>query len=226
MDAQDPLAGTTTANPFGTLEDLEPQGPDAPEGLAQAETARPKAGSGMSQRRDTLVDPSVLAPMGASENDLREIAPAEIARIDVVWRGEEVPEKMIHSGAKMLTPSVGGVRVLTLSGDVFQGVLKAVGQKRVWLGTTLGEIALDGDSVELIERVPVTAVPVGEAFLTTASPGNRVKATTHGGAFYGRVQSQHGDRLTLVLDSGARITLHEALVEPITERSRVKFKSL
>ena len=124
-----------------------------------------------------------------------------------------------------MTPSVGPVRVLTRAGDIFEGNLKAVGQRRIWIGTSVGEMALDGDLVEEIERLdPNARVPGPSGGLTSNAPGTRVRAITPGGTFYGAVQAQQGDRVTLVLESGARITLDGAVVEPLTGKARVQFK--
>lgn len=212
----------TDAGPTG------PVGPDTPaadtlaDPLADAAAAGSEAGAS-----DTIVERSGLAvfdELTFGSDVPRSRAADDLAKMDVVWRGEEVPFDMIASVAKIWTPQVGRVRVTTRRGEVFEGRLTAVGKRRVWLGGEFGEMALDGDTVGQVERMPDHVRTDAPGDLASAT-GKRVKATSPGGTFEGMVLSVSGSQVTIVTDSGGRITLNEPTIEPVREGIRVKVKS-
>ena len=105
------------------------------------------------------------------------------------------------------------VRVHMSSGEVFQGRMFAVGQNRVWIDGAPGRIGLDGDRVEKIERLPdaVTEHNVSEQ----GAVGDLVRVQVPGGVLFGRVLSKVDDRVTLVTERGARVTLKDPTIEQI-----------
>ncbi len=146
-----------------------------------------------------------------------------LAQLDMVWRGDTVPMDAIASPAIVMMPSVGSVRTHLHSGEIIEGRLFALGQHKVWLDMELGRIGLDGRSVERIERLPEE----GEG--TQLDPdelatGRRVRARVPGGVIYGRVRSVKGTTVTLVTDSGGRITLDDPYLEPVSDRKSVVLK--
>ena len=131
--------------------------------------------------------------------------------LDMVWRGNDVPMEAIFAPARTLMPRVGDVRVHMTSGELMEGRLYAVGQHRVWLDIEAGRIGLDGETVERFEHLAVPAGTSGPVYGT----GVNVRVAVPGGAMFGRVIAQDGDRVTLMTPEGARVTLAEAKIEPI-----------
>jgi hypothetical protein len=147
---------------------------------------------------------------------------AHTGLLDLVWRGQTVPVEAIESPNRILTPAVGNVRV-ELDNGSWDGRLYAVGQNKVWLEEGLGRMGLDGTRVKSIqyladERSP----PPGDS--AEFPRGERVRARVPGGVIYGYVRSQEANVVTLVTESGARITLVDAVVEPASDPKRVSLK--
>ena len=144
--------------------------------------------------------------------------------VDLVWRGEEVPLEAMGVPSRILTPKVGRVRVLMASTDVFEGRLYAMGNNRIELDLSLGRIALDGAVVDRIDRLPDGDQSSQVVEASDLPPGRRVRAIVPGGVIYGRVRSIKGEEVTLVTDSGSRITLQAPQLEPVNERKSVVLK--
>ncbi len=139
--------------------------------------------------------------------------------LDMIWRGTEIPMEAIVAPARTLMPRVGMVRLFMKSGEVFEGRVYAVGQNLVWLETEPGRIGLDGGSLERYEHLAVEA-SVGRDGLVPM--GNLVRVRVPGGVLDGRILAQEGSTMTVVLDSGAKITVEDAAVEPLqTSRAKV-----
>jgi hypothetical protein len=151
---------------------------------------------------------------GGEFPDLSGLSWAEQNELDMIWRGADVPMEAISAPAPMMMPRVGAVRVFMISGEIFEGRLYAMGQNRVWIDAEPGRIGLDGERVMRIERV----LAEGELVAGTGAPvatGHRVRVSVPGGAMFGRVLLVDGDRVTLITDEGGRVTLTNAVVEPI-----------
>ncbi len=146
----------------------------------------------------------------AEEHDghVREATPKELSGI---WLGATIPLRAIAGQTRLLTPNVGGVRILLQGGEVFEGDLYAVGEKRVWIETGLGRMALLEWQIDRIDHVVSGDGPVA------ADPDlaglKSVRVRTAGGVFYGKLLSREGDDVTLMTPSGARVTLEGAEVE-------------
>ncbi|MCZ6598747.1 MAG: hypothetical protein O7B99_14005 [Planctomycetota bacterium] len=145
-----------------------------------------------------------------------------LGELDVVWRGKFVPLDALKTPAKVLTPSVGDVRVHMVSGAIFEGRLFAIGQNKIWLDVDLGRLGLDGTRVKRVEHLDDNSVdPIDPGELAT---GKRVRAQVPGGVIYGRVRSVDGKRVTLVTDQGARITLEDPVLETVGKSRSVAVK--
>lgn len=137
-------------------------------------------------------------------------------RLELIWRGSEVPLEAVKAPAKTIMPRVGSVRVFTTTGDVFDGRLYAVGQNRVWLDTEPGRVGLDGDKVERIEVLP----PMPEGTRTPSDPGliaggKRVRVRVPGGMLYGHVLKLEGEDVTLALTDGGRVRVKSSDLEDL-----------
>jgi hypothetical protein len=155
-------------------------------------------------------DPAPTAPV--EEGGLREASPEELA---AVWSGAAIPVEALRGAERVMTPGVGRVRVVLARGEVFEGRLYAVGQRKLWLETELGRMALLDWQVDRIEHIVAadgTPLSGGDSARDLAGlPGVRVR--TAGGVFYGKLLSRDGDSVVIVTDSGGRVTLSGAEVE-------------
>ena len=129
-----------------------------------------------------------------------------------IWTGEEVPMESISTKGRILTPAVGIVRATMNSGELFEGNLYAVGSDRVWIEMGPGRVGLDGAKVQKIERVVAATIQAEQA---EATLGQRVRVRAAGGVLYGKVKSREGNRVTIITDKGARITLLDPEIEAI-----------
>lgn len=143
--------------------------------------------------------------------------------IDITWRGTEAPMQAIVAPTKIMMPMVGPVRVTMTTGEIFEGRMHAMGQNKVWLDLDLGRIGLNGGTVESIAHLPGLAETMGVDPDRLAT-GRRVRAKVAGGVIYGRVRSIRGNQVTLVTDTGGKITLEDPELETISERASVVLK--
>ncbi|MFT7486612.1 MAG: hypothetical protein ACI9F9_002467 [Candidatus Paceibacteria bacterium] len=146
------------------------------------------------------------------ETGLRTASVAELASI---WPSKDIPMAEISGAKRWLTPGVGRVRVLLAAGEVFEGKLYAVGERKLWIDTKLGKMALLAYQIDRVEHI-VDAE--GDSLLGGDSSNDLnglrgVRVRTAGGVFYGKLLSQEGATVTIVTDTGARITLTDAHVE-------------
>jgi hypothetical protein len=125
-----------------------------------------------------------------------------------IWSAAAIPMDAIDGTERIVTPEVGMVRVVLTSGQIFDGRLYAVGQGQVWLETDFGRLALAGKRVRAIDAVVLEK----QAKAVEALPRMRVR--TPGGLFFGKVLARDDVHVTVLLDSGGRITLESNDVEP------------
>jgi hypothetical protein len=163
------------------------------------------------------VAPVVAEASPSTEEDLgprlREASPAELAG---VWMDAAIPLDAIHNESRLLTPNVGRVRVVLADGEIFEGSLYAIGEEKVWIETSLGKMALLDWQVDRVEHI---LTKEGTSALGSDGSGDlrglkSVRVTTAGGVFYGKLLSQDAGVVTLVTDTGGRITLRGARVDP------------
>lgn len=123
-----------------------------------------------------------------------------------IWNFEVLPPlEAAHSANEMLTPKVGGVRVILNDGELFEGALYSLGAGRAVLQTEVGRLILEAEQIDNVVQLHPMDQP--ELNAREVAMGDRVRVATAGGFLVGRVLKQDDDQLVLVLDSGARISL-------------------
>ncbi len=150
-----------------------------------------------------------------------------LRRIDTdTWLGETPPAELFEGSERVATPRVGAVRVIMLSGELFEGRLEAVGQGRIWLRTSLGALSLETQRTDRVERIdPAQVATSGQESREHDYAGKpRVRVVAPGGVFSGRLLRQEGDAITLWEDGGYRITLHGARLEDPEEGAPVSLR--
>ncbi len=132
-----------------------------------------------------------------------------------------MPKSKLGSDKFYLTPNVGNVRVIFDGGESIDGRLHGVGAGKVILDTKLGRMTLDSDRTERIDRLGggrrAELRSPSDSFASTKGL-DRVKVRAAGGVFYGHLVSRDGDRVTLMLDDGVRVTLESNEVEAAKTR--------
>lgn len=202
-----------------------PVQPD-PEVVAEVPDAAPEpTNDDLVYRRGDATDPLTLDQLIIQVSDRDSFLGSNAELVDLVWRGNAVPTEAIALPNRILTPAVGKVRVEMVTADIFEGRLFAVGDNKVWLDLDLGRIGLDGRGVESIENLQddLPSRAPGDVVSDIAT-GRRVRASVPGGVIYGRVRSIREGQVTLITDSGARITLDAPDLEPVSERKSVVLK--
>jgi hypothetical protein len=195
--------------------DPEPQtmGPQVSEaGPTPAETGPPAPDPGLERRTQELSVEDILLLADDSGSRLREASASELAG---VWLGATIPLDALGGPSRLLTPNVGRVRVVLTIGEVFEGQLYAIGEKKVWIETELGKLALLDWQIDRIEHIVTSegSVVVGPDGSKDLAGLKSVRVRTAGGVFYGKLLSREGASVTLVMASGARVTLDNAQVE-------------
>lgn len=182
-------------------------------GVPTIEIEWDEPGSGRLLRETTTEAPTETATAPAEpERGLREASPEELAGI---WTGTTIPIAALRQPERLLTPGVGRVRVILAKGEVFEGKLYAVGQRKLWLETNLGKMALVDWQIDRIEHIVAsdgTLLSGGDSSKDMAGLPN-VRVRTAGGVFYGKMLSRDGSSVVLVTESGGRVTLDGAEVE-------------
>ena len=145
------------------------------------------------------------APKTQGPGELRFATAEDLAN---VWGAATVPMELIHGQERMVTPTVGVVRVVLTTGEIFDGRLYAVGEGQVWLETDIGRLALNGT------RVRDIGVVVLEKQAKDVEALPRMRVRTPGGLFFGKVLARDDQSVTLLLDNGGRIRLESNDVEP------------
>jgi len=169
-------------------------------------------GSGRVPRETTETTPTQVQPAVEEKGGLRQASAAELAG---VWTGATIPIAALRGPERLLTPGVGRVRVILAKGEIFEGKLYAVGQRKLWLETSLGKMALVDWQIDRIEHIVAadgTLIAGGDSSKDLAGLPN-VRVRTAGGVFYGKMLSQDGSSVVLVTESGGRVTLDGAEVE-------------
>lgn len=174
-------------------------------------------------------DGSSLAPIVAATEEprlVRDFAPAEPSvpggprRVAPessghVHQGADVPLEAMRGAKRLLTPKVGEVRVLLLSGETFEGRLHALGEGGAWLDTDLGRMLLHASQVRDIEALASTRAEAGPK-PSGLDQSPRVRVACAGGVFTGALVSRQGDEVVLATDEGSRIKLKALKVEPVS----------
>jgi hypothetical protein len=137
------------------------------------------------------------------------------------WEGHTVPMEQIAGAARILTPDVGRVQVALDGGGTFEGRLYAVGQGRIWLDTELGRMALFRDQIERIEQLVTNDAHAKQRSSVEIAALPRMRVRSAGGVFYGKILAREGQRITLLTDEGARVTVESNDVSAATKTDTV-----
>jgi len=187
-------------------------------------------GAGGTQTQGSETAPVIISgalsaqdPDSRSKGGLRYASTTDMAG---TWDGTTIPLDSVSGATRIVTPNVGRVRAVMTSGQVFEGRMYAVGEGKIWIDNRLGRMALIGSSLATVEHV---LSPDGAAEL--GAPGSqeyaglpRVRAKAAGGVFFGKLIHQEGDRVILITEEGARLTLIGAQVDPAPSTRRVVVK--
>ena len=220
LDAQPEEArpeGDVESEADAATEQAAPIGPtiapaDLEAGLAEVAALDEQAAS---ERRSTTLgfDEQLLLPEApggvrfASQEDLSH-----------VWNSTSLPEAAIHSETTLLTPAIGIVRLVCTNGEAFDGLLQSVGQSKLTLRTNLGAMTFEASAVAQIQRMDGPLPDMPHAKLPAGQ--EKVRVRTPGGMIVGNVLARHEGRITLMTESGGRITLPDEKVEPYSDAAR------
>ncbi len=232
VNAQDPL-GDMTQNPGNTNADsLVDTANTTPVGtnpltvvvespsVASGDSAVPPSGGVGNLLENLLGGSEPVGQTGFPDLNAPNISWISDDRLDMIWRGEEIPEGAIDGPVQTLMPHVGSVRVTMHSEQIFEGRLYAAGQRGIWLEFASGRIRLPSEGIDEIERLAEDPNAVHSAE-TAAANGKRVRVKVPGGLIFGRVQKQHGALVTIKTDNGARVVVESHLVEALGARRAV-----
>lgn len=134
---------------------------------------------------------------------------------DNVWAHRTVPKSKLGGDTFVLTPKVGTVRVLFDGEETMEGRLHGVGAGRVVIDSRLGRLTLGADRVDTITRISTRRGARRTLSSTPSLAGlERVRVRVAGGTFDGHLVAREGNRVTLMLDEGKRITVTATEVIP------------
>ncbi len=204
--------GPTATTPGGPGQTPVAVETEADPGVPTIQIDWDEPGSGRMPRETTDSAPKQAQPAVEEKGGLRQASAAELAG---VWTGATIPIAALRGPDRLLTPGVGRVRVVLAKGEIFEGKLYAVGQRKLWLETQLGKMALVDWQIDRIEHIVAadgTLLSGGDSSKDMAGLPN-VRVRTAGGVFYGKMLSQDGSSVVLVTESGGRVTLDGAEVE-------------
>src|SRR5882672_7882739 len=186
-----PSAGAPSpAQPFDQASTFGP----APAASNGAEWIALNDGQPKESARTTQLAVEDVLLLGDGGEALRQ---ASVKELSGVWSQSTVPPReSISSPTKMLTPTVGKVRVVLSSGEMFEGGLYAVGEGSVWIDSQYGRMGLAGSRVKSVVQIDS---PKGTPAL--GAPGSqdlggleRVRVKTAGGYVFGKVIERDGKK--------------------------------
>jgi len=212
--AEDPKPETGGAGPDGPATTNDDAGgskpkPDAGERVAEAEPeVRPNIADQVEQKRRGGV----------------------LNRVDdgSVWRHRTVPKTKIRGDQFVLTPMVGNVRVVFAGGETIDGRLHGVGDGQVVLFTKIGRVKLESKRVDRIDRIGGSRELPDPTKQASRKGLDHVRVRTKGGVFDGHLVSRDGDKVTLLMGEGVRVTLDAIEVTPfkgVRAGSRIRRQS-
>lgn len=214
----DPSQLDPTGDAFGVRDPFDDVALDNSPGSATQEPGMNADGSG------PVVVGGELAGGGLGETEdpggLRYASATDLAGF---WDGTTIPLDSIDNTSRIVTPNVGRVRAVMRSGEIFEGRMYAVGEGKLWIDNGLGRMALTGSNLEKVEHVlSADGSPgLGEPGSQEYAGLPRVRAKAPGGVFFGKLIHQDGDRVTLITEEGARLTLEGAVIDPAPSTKRV-----
>lgn len=163
----------------------------------------------------TLAQPAPVAQKSTDAGGLRVASSKDLSG---VWTDSTIPFDAIGGAKRLLTPSVGRVRVHLVEKQVLEGLLYSVGEKQVTLSTDLGRIGIAADRVQKIERIEVAKVDPAK---DPSAGDQRIK--TPGGVIFGKIVSTEGGQTIVQTKEGSRVTFASKDVQ-ILSGSKVGIK--
>lgn len=140
------------------------------------------------------------AAVPAKAADAGGLRRASAQDLSGIWTDSAIPFDAIGGTKRVLTPSVGRVRVHLVEKQVLEGALYAVGEKQITLNTDLGRISVAADRVQKVERIEVARADAPGA----AASEQRIK--TPGGVVVGKILSTEGGQTVVQTKDGSRVT--------------------
>lgn len=204
-------------NLFGSYSSstAEPLGPDGVDG-SETFTAGLFGGDGETQRREGYlpVGDQVVLP-----DPLPNLQMADASAFVHLWLEPGLPPGGVQNASYLQTPLFGGARVHTRSDEFFDGRLVGLGGGRLVIETGAGEITLHADQIGPIEQL-MDASASSIDTLVAHTTGERVRVRAAGGWLRGEVVRQDPETVTLLLESGGRITVDRSEVAPAARAMR------
>lgn len=225
--ALEALASTVIGAPsplhLQVKESEPPVGPPAPRELVLTADAPAPEVCSVQQRTTRLAVETVL--LLDHVNGVARVAP--VRTVNPMNFDPSIPFASISSKTKVLTPTVGKVRAVLNTGEIFEGVLYAVGEESLWIDTQVGRMGLLATRVRSVLQIdtPKDAPALGAAGSQNSTGLERVRIKTRGGPIYGKVLERNGDQTTVITDDGARLTVASSEVESLSELPNVRLKS-
>jgi hypothetical protein len=200
QESADDFESTPQREP--SFEELAADAEFGPEGSANGQSARDSRAAFPRERREGTVSIADQVVLPAPLPNL-QMVDADV--MHDVWTEEEPPVAGVAHASFVQTPFVGDVRVHTNGNEHFDGELVGVGAGRLVLGTAKGSLTLFGAQVRGLERI--VEAGEGNGALVAGTTGRHVRVRAPGGWLRGEVVREQGDSITLLLDSGGRITV-------------------
>lgn len=137
-----------------------------------------------------------------------------------IWPHRTVPKSKLKGDTFVLTPNVGQVRIVFEGGDTLDGRMHGVGAQKVALDTRLGRLTLDARRVVRFDRLGKNSQRDANGHVSTKGL-ERVRVQAEGGVFLGHLLSKEGNRVTLLVADGMRVTLESDDIRPAGRQKTV-----
>lgn len=201
-DAPLDAGSTIPESPALVVYDLPAQNAPSAAPEAGAEFDRAGVDRWLAERSRASAPISDAGAIRAAEPRLPGAASQTSATATGIWEGATIPVEALSGGLRLQTPSVGRVRVRLEGGARTEGRLTAIGQGRVWIETDAGPVEVETAKMRGLEQI-------GEQSPAVAAPQapKRQRVRTAGGVFFGRLLARDGRTVTLITDSGTRVTV-------------------
>jgi hypothetical protein len=153
---------------------------------------------------------------------MRPATPEELAGI---WPSYEIPIDRIDSPRRILTPVVGGVRIVFKTGEIFEGRLYAVGQGHAWIDWGAGRVGLDGQRIVTMEHLLRDEGPFPSDLAADQLVGLQyVRVRAKGGVFLAKLIYQDEQNTLVLTEEGTRVTIPSIDVEILGRQPSVLVK--
>ena len=142
-----------------------------------------------------------------------------------IWPSYEIPIDRIDSPRRILTPVVGGVRIVFDTGEIFEGRLYAVGEGSAWIDWGTGRVGLDGRRIVTMEHLVADEGPFSSNLAAGQIVGLQyVRVRAKGGVFLAKLIYQDEESTLVLTEEGTRVTIPSADVEILGRQPSVLVK--